>query len=403
MTAFYLVAALLALIAVAWIAVPLVRSARAAQPRRAAANLAILKDQLAELEADLRAGTLSAEQYEQARLELERRVLEEVAQERETEVRGHPALGRVTAIAVALAVPLGAALLYAQLGNPAAIVQQAAEPPHEFTPEQIEQMVAQLAERMRANPEDPRGWAILGRTYYVMQRYQEAAEAYAELVKRIPPDADALADYADALAMAQGRSLAGKPMEILRQALAVDPDHWKSLAMAGTEAFERGDYRTAIGYWERLQKQVPADSEIGRQVAASLTEARQRAGLSQSAKAEQAVGASVSGTVRLAPEIAAKADPADTVFVYARPVDGTMMPLAIVRLQVKDLPATFTLDDTQAMTPGARLSQHARVELVARVSKTGSATVQSGDLVAAAREVKVGSSGLSLVIDTQVP
>lgn len=404
MTAFYAIAALLTLAAVAWLLVPLVRARAVAQPQRDVANLAIFKDQLAELDADVRAGTLSPDQYEQAKIDLERRVLEEIESGKAIAPdRSKPALARVTAIVLALAVPVGAVLLYAQIGNPGAMVQQA-EQPQEFTPQQIEQMVAQLAERMQSKPDDPRGWVILARSYYVMQRYPEAADAYEQLLKRIPPDADVLADYADALAMAQGRSLAGKPLAALQQALELDPDHWKSLALVGTEAFERKDYRAALRHWERLHALAPPDSEVGQQIAASVAQARELAGIEAPvASAAPVANASLSGMVRLAPAMAAKAAPSDTVFVYARATEGPKMPLAIMRLQVKDLPAEFKLDDTQAMTPAARLSQHKRVTVVARVSKSGNATMQSGDLIADGREVDVGSRDVALLIDTQVP
>ncbi|HEY9398066.1 MAG TPA: c-type cytochrome biogenesis protein CcmI [Burkholderiales bacterium] len=404
MTSFYIIAALLTLVAVAWLLMPLLRTRSAAQPQRDVTNLAIFKDQLAELDADVRAGTLSPDQYGQAKIDLERRVLEEIETGKAVEHdRSKPALARVTAIVLALAVPVGAALLYAQIGNPGAMVQHA-EQPQEFTPQQIDQMVAQLAERMQKNPDDPRGWAILGRSYYVMQRYQEAADAYEQLLKRIPPDADVLADYADALAMAQGRSLAGKPLDALRQALELDPDHWKSLALVGTEAFERKDYRAALRHWERLLALAPPNSEVGQQIAASVAQARELAGIKAPvASTAPVANASLSGMVRLAPAMVAKADPSDTVFVYARATEGPKMPLAIMRMQVKDLPAEFKLDDTQAMTPAARLSQHKRVTLVARVSKSGNATTQSGDLIANGRDVEVGSRDVALLIDTQVP
>lgn len=409
MTAFYIVTTLLTLAAVAWLLVPLLRASSAAQPQRDVTNLAIFKDQLAELAADVRAGTLSPDQYEQAKIDLERRVLEEIESGKAVgdktveHDRSKPALARVTAIVLGLAVPLGAVLLYAQVGNPGAMVQQA-EQQQEFTPQQIEQMVGQLAERMQKNPDDPRGWVILARSYYVMQRYPEAAAAYEQLLKRIPPDADVLADYADALAMAQGRSLAGKPLAALQQALELDPDHWKSLALVGTEAFERKDYRTALRHWERLLAIAPPDSEVGQQIAASVAQARELAGIKAPvASTAPVANASLSGMVRLAPAMVAKADPSDTVFVYARATEGPKMPLAIMRLQVKDLPAEFKLDDTQAMTPAARLSQHKRVTVVARVSKSGNATPQSGDLIADGREVDVGSRDVALLIDTQVP
>lgn len=402
MTPFFIVAALLALLALAWVLVPLLRARTADDPRRDLANLAILRDQLAELDRDRQAGVLSDAQYAPAKEELERRVLEETVHDPRGQAATTHKLGRATAIVLALAIPLGAALMYWRLGTPDAMLART-EVPQEFSPAEIESMVAQLAERMQKNPDDPRGWAILGRTYYVMQRYGDAAAAYEQLLKRIPPDADVLADYADALAMAQGRKLAGKPMDALQRALEIDPNHWKALALAGTEAFERKDYKGALTYWEKLLAQVPPESEIGQQIAHSVADARELAGVKAPAPVAAAPGATVGGTVTLAQDVAAKAAPTDTVFVFARAAEGPKMPLAVARLQVKDLPAQFRLDDSMAMTPMARLGQHKRVVVSARVSKSGNATAQSGDLAADERLVDVGDAGVALTIDKQIP
>ncbi|MCE9640738.1 MAG: c-type cytochrome biogenesis protein CcmI, partial [Betaproteobacteria bacterium] len=225
-------------------------------------------------------------------------------------------------------------------------------------------------------------------------------------------NADLLADYADALAMAQGRRLDGKPLQIIERALQIDPMQWKALALAGTAAFERKDYRKAIGYWEKLQSQAPQGSEFARQVGANIEEARELGGIKPLARAEpkadakaqkQAAGASVDGTVTLSRELAGKAAPTDTVFVFARAVEGPRMPLAIVRFQVKDLPAKFHLDDSLAMSPEMKLSKFPDVVIGARVSKAASATPQAGDLQGSSKPVKVGAAGVNVVIDQVVP
>jgi cytochrome c-type biogenesis protein CcmH len=191
--------------------------------------------------------------------------------------------------------------------------------------------------------------------------------------------------------------------------------------MAGTEAFERQDYPAAIDYWQRLQKAVPPDSQIARQIQGSVEEARKLAGLPAGAPLAMAPpttpptapagannqpasgGKQVSGTVALSPELAAKANPADAVFIFARPGDGSRMPIAIMRAQVKDLPLTFTLDDARSMSPEARISTFDEVIVAARVSRSGTATATSGDLEGLTKPVKVGASGLSVTIDRVLP
>ena len=249
---------------------------------------------------------------------------------------------------------------------------------------------------------------MLGRSYSALGRFKEAAEAFGRAVKLMPAEAQLLADYADALGMAQGRSLKGEPSRIIARALAADPDHFKSLALAGTAAFEIGDYAAAIRHWERLAQKIPADSEFAQSIAASLAEARQLAGGAAPVAKAQAPKAAVEpvihGTVRLSPQLAAKVSPDDTVFVFARAINGPRIPLAVRRFRAAQLPVTFVLDKSAAMSPEMTLAQHTEVTVGARISKSGSPGSQSGDLEGFRQPVKVGgSASIEIVIDTLVP
>jgi len=405
-TVFWSIAALLAAIAIAFVLPTLLGHRRAAgAATSAAANVAIHRDQLKELDADLAAGTLSPEQRDEARREIEQRLLDDVRTGDGT--RATAASGRRTAMAVAAAVPIAALLLYFAVGNPAALAPGAAAGDgHGITREQIEGMVERLATRMKENPEDAEGWAMLGRSYAVIDRHAEAAVAYANAVKRSEPDAQLLADYADALAMAQGRNLRGEPERLIAQALKVDPRNVKALMLAGTVAFEKKDFKGAIAYWERILKVTPPDSPIADSVRDSIADARQFAGTAKAPPSAKpgaaAVAASVSGTVRLSPGVAAKASPDDTVFIFARPAEGPRMPLAVMRKRVRDLPTAFMLDDSMAMTPAAKLSNHAQVVVGARVSKSGNPAAQPGDLEGLSAQVKPGATGIAVVIGSEV-
>jgi cytochrome c-type biogenesis protein CcmH len=424
-TTFVVIAAILTAVGLAWLLPPLLRRERASRTvERAAANLGILKDQLAELEAERARGAVSPEQYAETKAELERRVLEDVAAEIPAAPPAASRSARASAIVIALVVPIAAGLIYWQRGDLAAFdpaLQQAMGEgsPHNMSPQEVERIVQKLAERLKQEPDNADGWLTLARTYYVMRRFSEAVQAYEQLVKLVPDDAGVLADYADALAMARGRRISGEPMALVKKALALDPNHWKALAMAGTEAFDRKDYKTAVDYWERLRNSVPADSEIAKSIAASIAEARQLGGLqpapvaaapqtqaaASAAKSKGAAtgAASVAGSVDLAPALKARVQPDDVVYIFARAAEGPRMPLAIVKVQVKDLPTNFVLDDAMAMSPNFKLSSFAEVVVGARVSKSGQATSASGDLEGLSKPVKVGARGVSVTIDRVVP
>src|SRR5256885_9673847 len=301
MTVFLVIGALLITGAVLFIVPPLLSRRARAGATRDDVNVAVYRDQLRELEADLRAGTLAADQHEKARREIEAGLLADGGGG-ETPAQS-PRRARAAALPLGLAVPICALAVYLSVGNPRALLPQAAEggTQHGLSAQQFEALVARLAARLKDNPEDAEGWMMLGRSYAVLGRFGEASEAYAKAAARTPHDAQLLADYADALAMAQGRTLRGEPERILLRALAVDPDNVKALLLAGTAAFDRGDHSAAVRHWERALGLLPKESDMIQRVQASIAEARSQGGSAvgkaQVAKPALARSGRVSGVV----------------------------------------------------------------------------------------------------------
>lgn len=417
MTSFLIIGGLFGVAALLFVLLPLLKQRGGSRVSRSVLNLAVYRDQLRELDADVRAGTLSVEQYEKAKKELEARMLEDV--DAGDAAAKQPKPERVTAIALALALPLCAVALYLIVGNPQALTPELANgSAHAVTPQQLEGMVQKLAARLKSNPEDAEGWFMLARSYSVLGRFEQAAAAYAEAAKRMPEDAQLLADYADALAMAQGQRLAGEPEKLIARALRIDPNNIKALALAGSAAFERKDYAKAVDHWERILPLASGDPEFSRSINASLAEARSlgkgtvpsASGAEPVAVKEKetrgaqpaAAGGGVSGVVKLAPELAAKAAPADTVFIFARAADGPRMPLAILRKQVRELPVTFKLDDSMAMAQGMNMSSFPKVVIGAHISKSAQAIPQPGDLEGTSKPVANNAAGVTVVINSEV-
>ena len=428
MIGFVAVAIGMTALALLWVLVPLLGRRRHDGVAVQTSNLSILRDQLVELERDLSSGTISAGHYASARAELERRALEEGEA---TGAQTGPGSGssRLAAVVLGVFIPVCAVSLYLWVGEPAGLRPPAEMPAQQAMTEQVDAMVAQLAARLEKEPGDSRGWAMLARSYYVMQRMPEAVAAYARAVEKIKDDASLYADYADAMAMSQGRRIEGRALELVNTALKLDPVQPKALAMAGTAAFYSRDFPAAILYWEKLQPLLPPESEMAKSVVDGIAEAKALGGIKGSAgtaggakpatgaiaKAEVdsvpkttlqaaiAAGAGVSGRVTLSPALAAKAAPEDTLFVFARAVSGPRIPLAVLKKRVADLPLNFTLDDTLAMSPELKLSGFGEVIVSARISKSGNAIPQSGDLQGASGVVKVGVRGVAVEIDGVLP
>lgn len=406
MTLFVVLGVLLVAGAVLFTVLPLARrSARPAESRDAV-NAAVYRDQLRELDADVQAGTLAPDQRDKARQEIEARLASDLGKgEPAPESRGS---ARGAALALGLAVPICALAIYLTVGNPRALSPEATAEagPHGVTAQQFETMVERLSARMKERPDDLEGWMMLGRSYAVLGHFPQSAAAYAKAVALAPNDAQLLADYADSLAMAQGRTLKGEPEKVLKRALAADPNNVKALVLAGTAAYDRNDKAAAVQLWERALAVLPAESEMARRVRASVAEVRGESQIAQAPKVPKvpkaAAGARVSGTVKVDPKLAGKIGPDDTVFIFARAAEGPRMPLAIMRRQGRDLPVKFTLDDSMAMAPQMNLSAFPRVVIGARVSKSANAAAQPGDLQGSSGPISVGSERVDVTIDTEV-
>ena len=419
MTLFVLIAVGMVAIALAAVLIPLLRGSTPGVLREAT-NVAILRDQLRELDADLDAGTMPRDRYDQAKQELLQRALEE-SKSVEAVAAKAPQSAAWTAAVLGSTLPIAALLLYLALGNHDAFaplaVQSKPAGEHKVTRQDIEALAEKLAAKLKDDPANVDGWVMLARTYQALDRNEDSARAFDRAVALLPDNADLLADYADLLATIDG-GFREKSVQLIEQALKADPRHWKALALAGTAAFNRKDYKTAVGYWERMKATVPPTSPLAGSIDASIAEARELGGLKAAAApaaplpatpaappaaTAASAGARIAGTVQLAPALADKVSPTDTVYIFARAVDGPRMPLAILKKQAKDLPVTFALDDSMAMTPSLALSNFPSVVVGARVSKSGSATPQSGDLEGLSSAVKLGATGLAVVIDRTLP
>lgn len=385
---------------------------------RGAANIALLRRSLEDNDAELRAGAIDRDQWESARREIERRVVEESPVTDGTEPVA-AAAGRSPRIALLLAIvlPVAAVALYIAVGEPRAI---SGKPPVQeeagaraVENDRIQAMAEGLAKKLASAPEDAEGWAMLGRTYAYLGRLQEAMYAVEEAMKRRPEDAHLLADYADMYAATKGGgSLAGEPEKFIKRALALDANQPKALALAGTIAFQKKDFATAARYWERALAVMPEDSGFAKQIAAGLAEARVALGQTQpksvgaspapakaAASRAAVAGPAVSGTIKIASDLAQRASPDDTLFVFARPPEGAGPPLAVIRAKVGELPLKFRLDDTMSMGPDYKLSSAARVVVTARISKSGNVMPQPGDLEGSSKPVTPGASGIAVLID----
>jgi cytochrome c-type biogenesis protein CcmH len=290
MIVFWLVCAIFVAIALAFVLPPLIQGSgtKAVASGQKEANVAVYRDQISELESDLANGIVSREQFDQDRDEVERRLLEDVTSSGTVSSKPlKPAReGRGTVYVVALGLPILAVAFYLRIGNPYAAPTPAttsapAMAPTangDFSQQRIEANVASLAKRLEQNPGDSEGWKMLARSYTSLGKYGEASAAYAKATALKSDDADLWADYAFALAMASEQKLQGKPLELIKKALQLDPENPKALELAGSAAFEAHDYKRAIEYWQILLKKVPANSEVAESLTERINKAKERAG-----------------------------------------------------------------------------------------------------------------------------
>ena len=376
-------------------------------------DIKALRQQLEQLQKSHREGSVGKKAFEAGKAQLEREILQAVLAAPEAAAAGAqaPRPSRALTAGVLSFVVVLAVAGYAWTGSPGV---PSAGPPTAAAAEggnpqasgavdeaQFIAAVEQLAERLKGQPDDVEGWAMLARSYGMLGRLDDALPAYQKAVALNGQDARLLADYADTLALKNDRNLEGEPLALVERALKIEPTNLKALSLAGAAAFNRKDYAGAVRYWERVVQHAPAESPYLPQVQARIAELRSDAAATPPAP-DAAGGATIRGTVRLAPALAMMAAPTDAVFIFARPAEGSRMPLAIVRKQVKDLPVDFVLDDSMAMSPGAKLSLFPQVVVSARVSKSGQAVPSAGDLSGQSAPIAPTASGLLIEINEVV-
>lgn len=455
MNLFLLFAVIFLALALLFVLLPLMGARARTSAVPAALVEATYRAQFDELESDLAAGVLDRTQYETSRRELDVRYNEELAAARAVPqgasgLDDAATLGKL-ALALGLCLPIAAAGLYAWRGQPQALNEAppavatadgatSAAPgmPHDVNDQQIRAMVMKLAEELKKNPGNLEGWFMLGRSLATLGNFPQAAKAYQQALKLAPDEPVILADYADLLANMNGGNLEGEPMQYINQALKGDPKNIKALALAGEAAYRRKDYDKAIEYWTLQKSVLGARPDTPPQriaaVETSINDARAAKGLpplpssvpAGAAEAQQTPqapflaamaaagqgggnaapaapagpGQTIGVRVSISPKLAGKFSPGDALFIFARaPGAAGMPPLAVIRTTAAELPKTYTLDDSMSMAPMFRLSGSPEANIGARISKSGVATPNPGDLSGTIGPVKLGSQGLELVID----
>jgi len=408
MTPFLFVAVAMTALALGCLLYPLLRSSSESRPA-VIDSLQVLREQARDLDLALKEESLTASAHAEASDELRRRVSEELAAPPASKPERQQ---RLLAGVLALFIPVVAAGLYYHLGSPAALAVASQDrgiggSQHEISAADVSTLVQGLSDRMRREPANADGWYMLARSYTAIGRYQDAVLAYERLLVLVPDDSAVLADYADVLATVGGGSLEGKPEQLVLQALALNPKDVKALALAGSAAYQKGDADNARRYWEQLLHLTPGDSTIHQGTLASLSSLKGRAPPDDKAEANGTPGphdtaSALTGTVTLAPELASEASPSDTVFIFARAAQGPRTPLAVKRITVAQLPYTFTLDDSQAMTPSLKLSGASNVVVTARISRSSSATPVKGDLEGRSGVVPPDAKTVTILIDSRI-
>ncbi len=366
-----------------------------------------LRRQLRELKALHDDGSLAADAHDRARAPLERELVDLVTGGAPVAGPGAPRPSTALSVGLIAAVLALAVGGYSVTGSPehaghrpipvASSSSISTDSPDPVTDQQVVELVEQVAQRVKERPDDATGWALLARAYSAMGRQSDAIPAFQKALSLAPQDASLMADFADALAAQNSGKFNAESLALIEQALTLEPGNIKALALAGSAAYDRLDYAKAVQLWSQIETALPADSPMLPQLRSSIAQARQLGGVPAAAAAAPSPAA-VSGRITLAPELQARASPEDTVFIVARAAEGPRMPLAVLRKRVSDLPLDFKLDDSMAMAPNAKISDHPRVVVSARISKSGQAAPAAGDLAGQSEAVAPGASNVAVRI-----
>jgi cytochrome c-type biogenesis protein CcmH len=390
MTSFLIAAFLLLVLVFVLLLRPFIYSGKSEGTSRRQMNAAIYRDELEKLEAERVAGTINAQEYEMSHAEMRQRLFQDTTEEDDRAIMGSPTK---TVIGICIFIALVSVGLYMFLGDGVRVAQQASQKP--VSQEAVQKMVAEFAAKMEKEPDNLKGWAMLARSYRILGRTEDAAKAYAHAGSYLNSDPELLAEYADTLATIANGNFSGKPLQLINQALKLDPNNFLALWLSGTASYTSGNYKAAVQTWEKLAKQLPPNTDEARAIQGSIEEARTKGGLSAPAAVS---GKGISGVVELSAEMQSKVKPGDIVMVIARQ-PGERMPVAVLREPASAFPIRFVLNDSLAMNPNQPLSSLSEVSLEVRISKTGMAKPEAGDLLSAPKTVKVGAEQVQLIVN----
>jgi len=390
MTSFLIPAFLLLVLVLVLLLRPFIFPPKVEATSRRQMNAAIYREELDKLELERAAGSINDADYEIAHAEMRQRLFQDTNEEDDHSVMGS---SKLTVIGLCIFITVLSAGFYFFLGDATRIAEKNTQQP--MTQDGVEKMVAQFAAKMEQDPTNLQGWVMLARSYRILGRNVEAAKAYERAGNFIDSDPQLLADYADVLASNANGSFTGKPLKLINQALKLDPNNLMALWLSGTASYAAGNYKAAVQTWEKLAQQLPPGTEDARSIEASIADARAKGGLSSKASVNTK---GISGKIEIAADIKSKVRSSDIVMVIARK-PGERMPVAVLRTSVSEFPMSFSLTDALAMNPSAPLSQLSEASIEVRISKTGMAKPEVGDLISAPQTVKVGANNVRLVID----
>ena len=386
--------------------------------------VATYKHQFDDVETDANNGTINAEQAEIVKRELEYALLKEVEGKTGSESESQTPLGGASLsdwtlnTLVIVLLPILAFALYYRIGQPqlassdGAMLVTEQSPSDEKPMPTIEELVLGLEDRLKQTPEDETAWWMLTRSYMALGRFDDALQSVERLNEISGDTAPVMLLKANAMMLVKEDSFVGEPEELIQRSLELEPESVSGLWMAGLAARERGDEESAITYWQRLLPLVEADEAASEEILGLLAEvlgadatgAVLAKNKNETANKKVQASNSVTVNVTLAPEFKEEYGPDDILFVFARADDGMPMPVAASRLRVADLPASLILNDEQAMMPSRLISSFKEVEVLARISKSGQAIAQSGDLSSAVVLSRIGAAEtVELLINQRVP
>lgn len=389
----FLIPAFLLLILVLFLLLrPYIFSGKGEGTSRRQMNASIYREELDKLASEHATGVINKQEYEISHAEMRQRLFQDTNEEDDKAVMGST---KKVAIGLCAFIVVLSSGLYFSLGDVVRIAQQGDQKP--MSQVGVEKMVADFALKMEQDPNNLKGWAMLGRSYRILGRNEEAAKAYARAASFMDNDPELLAEYADTLVATSNGNFAGKPLQLINQALKIDPNNLLALWLSGTASFSSANYKVAVQTWEKLAQQLPPGSQEARAIEASIAEARSKGGLG-GGNAPTASNKGVSGKIEIASDLQARVKPGDVLLVIARPL-GERMPVAVLKVSATEFPMSFALTDALAMNPSAPISKLSEVSIEVRISKTGMARAEVGDLISAVQTVKVGSNQVRLLVD----